>query len=144
MMTRLLVVAALAAAFVAGFMMRGVALPGEAVASAQTTNKVYELRTYVVPDDKFALLNARFRDHTMRIFNKHGMTNVGYFIPQDDVKAKDTLVYLLQHPSRAAADENWKKFGSDPEWTKVAADSGVGRVIVTREFLNPTDYSPMK
>lgn len=134
---------AIVGTFAVGFVVRGV-MPGEPVAHAQAATKVYELRTYVVPDDKFAALNARFRDHTMRMFAKHGMTNVGYFIPQDDVKAKDTLIYLLQHPSRAAADENWKKFGSDPEWQKIAADSGVGRVIVTREFMNPTDYSPMK
>jgi hypothetical protein len=133
----------LVAVFAAGFATRGL-MPGDPVVHAQTANRVYELRTYVAPDDKFAALNARFRDHTMRLFTKHGMTNVGYFVPQDDIKAKDTLIYLLQHPSRAAADENWKKFGSDPEWTKIAADSGVGRVIVTREFLNPTDYSPMK
>lgn len=129
--------------FVAGFMVRGV-LPVEPVAHAQAANRVFELRTYVAPDDKFAALNSRFRDHTLRMFTKHNITNVGYFVPQDDVKARDTLVYLLAHPSRQAADENWKKFGSDPEWQKIAADSGVGRVVITREFLNPTDYSPMK
>lgn len=129
--------------FVAGFFVRGV-LPGEPVAHAQAANRVFELRTYVVPDDKFTALNSRFRDHTLRLFTKYNMTNVGYFVPQDDIKSRDTLVYLLAHPSRQAADENWKKFGSDPEWQKIAADSGVGRVIVTREFLNPTDYSPMK
>jgi hypothetical protein len=134
---------ATAAAFTAGFMARGV-LPGEAVASAQAAAKVYELRTYVVPDDKFAALNARFRNHTMRIFNRHAMTSVGYFIPQDETKAKNTLIYVLQHPSREAADKNWTAFRNDAEWTKVAADSGVGPVMVTREFMTPTDYSPMK
>lgn len=135
--------AVLLGVFAAGFATRGL-LPGGPVAHAQAANRVFELRTYVVPDDKFGALNARFRDHTMRVFNKHGMTSVGYFVPQDDIKGRDTLVYLLAHPSRAAADENWKKFRSDPEWTKIAADSGVGRVIVTSEFLSPTDYSPMK
>jgi hypothetical protein len=142
-MRRLGWAAVMAATFSAGFMARGV-LPGEAVANAQSAAKVYELRTYVVPDDKFAALNARFRDHTVRIFNRHAMTSVGYFIPQDEAKAKNTLIYLLQHPSREAADRNWKAFGSDPEWQKVAADSGVGPVKVTREFMNPTDYSAMK
>ena len=123
--------------------MRGV-LPGETVAHAQTAAKVYELRTYVVPDDKFAALNSRFRDHTMRIFNRYSMTSVAYFVPTDPAKSKNTLVYVLQHPSRAAADENWTKFRADPEWTKVAAESGVGQVMVTREFMTPTDYSPMK
>jgi hypothetical protein len=129
--------------FAAGFLTRAV-MPDAAVAHAQAAMKVYELRTYVAPDDKFAALNARFRDHTIRIFNKHKMTSVGYFIPQDETKSKNTLIYLLQHPSREAAEANWKAFGSDPEWQKVAADSGVGRIMVTREFLNPTDYSPMK
>jgi hypothetical protein len=134
---------AITGTFAAGFVTRGV-MPEAAVAHAQAAMKVYELRTYVTPDDKFSALNTRFRDHTIRIFNKHGMTSVGYFIPQDETKARNTLIYLLQHPSRAAADANWKAFGSDPEWQKVAADSGVGRITVTREFLNPTDYSPMK
>jgi len=129
--------------FAAGFVSRGLQR-AEPVAHAQAATKVYELRTYVVPDDKFAALNTRFRDHTIRIFNKHGMTSVGYFIPQDEAKSKNTLVYLLQHPSREAAERNWKAFQSDSEWQKVAADSGVGRVMVTREFMNPTDYSAMK
>jgi hypothetical protein len=142
-MRRLGWAAVLVGVFAAGFASRGF-LPGEPVAHAQAANRVFELRTYVVPDDKFGALNSRFRDHTLRLFTKYNMTNVGYFVPQDDIKSRDTLVYLLAHPSRAAADENWKKFGSDPEWQKIAADSGVGRVIVTREFMNPTDYSPMK
>jgi hypothetical protein len=143
MMTRMSWAMAIVGTFAAGFATRAV-LPEATVAHAQAATKVYELRTYVAPDDKFAALNARFRDHTVRIFNKHGISSVGYFIPQDETKSTNTLIYLLQHPSREAADANWKAFGGDPEWQKVAADSGVGRITITREFLNPTDYSPMK
>lgn len=142
--TRILQAVGIAAVFLAGFIARGAVLPGEAIANAQAAAKVYELRTYVVPDDKFEALNKRFRDHTMRIFQRHSISSVGYFIPQDPAKAKTTLVYLIAHPNRAAADQNWAAFQKDAEWQKVAAESGVPRPTITREFLDPTDYSPLK
>jgi hypothetical protein len=141
--SRMWLAVALAVAFVAGFMARGGIAP-EPVAHAQTVSRVYELRTYTVPEDRLEPLHARFRNHTMRIFQKHGISNVVYFKPQDSEKAKTTLVYLISHPSRQAADQNWAAFRKDPEWQKVAADSGVGAVKVASEFLDPTDYSPMK
>ena len=138
---KILVVAA--AAFAAGLAARGL-MPAEPLAYAQEPGKVYEMRTYVVPEDRISALHTRFRDHTLRMFQKHGIANVAYFRPQDPEKAKTTLIYLISHPSRQAADQNWAAFGKDPEWQKIAADSGVGRVQITREFLEPTDYSPMK
>jgi hypothetical protein len=134
--------AVLVGVFAAGFMARGV-LPREPVALAQGA-KVYELRTYVVPEDKLAPLNARFRNHTMRIFQRHGISNVAYFTPTDPAKSKTTLVYLIAHPSQAEADKNWAAFRADAEWIKVAAESGVPRPTITSEFLTATDYSPMK
>ena len=142
-MTKAKVVVVAAAAFAAGLAARGV-LPATPVAHAQGAAKVYEMRTYVVPEDKIEALHTRFRAHTLRMFQKHGIANVAYFRPQDPEKAKTTLIYLISHPSRQAADQNWAAFGKDPEWQKIAADSGVGRVQITREFLEPTDYSPMK
>lgn len=142
-MKRITGLAVLAAAFAAGFIARGV-VPAESAVHAQAAGKVYEMRTYVVPEDKITALHTRFRDHTLRMFQKHAITNVAYFRPQDPEKAKTTIVYLLAHPSRQAADQNWAAFGKDPEWQKIAADSGVGRVQIVREFLEPTDYSPMK
>lgn len=111
---------------------------------AQAATKVYELRTYVVPEDRLEALHTRFRDHTLRIFQKHGMTNVVYLRPQDPEKAKTTLVYLIAHASREQAKMNWSAFGKDPEWQKVAKESGVGPVKVESVFFDPTDYSPMK
>ena len=137
--------AAIGAAFVLGFLARGV-VPGEPVALAQSA-RVYELRTYTAPDGKLADLHARFRDHTMRIFKNHGMTNVAYFKPQDAPLSQNTLVYLIAHPSREAAKANWAAFGKDPEWQKVANESQVnGKIVAKVEsvFLDPTDYSPMK
>lgn len=104
-------------------------------------NKVFELRTYTTADGKLPNLNARFRDHTMRIFNRHNMENIGYWVPQD---TPNTLVYIIAHDSREAAQENWGGFREDAEWPGVAQASGVGRVQVESVFMEATDYSPMQ
>lgn len=138
-------VAAIGAAFVCGFIARGV-VPGEPVVSAQSA-RVYELRTYTAPDGKLEELHARFRNHTLRIFQKHGMSNVAYFKPQDAPLSQNTMIYLLAHPSREAAKQNWAAFGKDPEWQKVAQETQVnGKIVAKVEsvFLDATDYSPMK
>jgi hypothetical protein len=138
-------VAAIGAAFVLGFLARGV-VPMEPVAHAQGA-RIFELRTYTAPEGKLGELHARFRDHTLRIFKKHGMENIIYFAPQDAPLSQNTMIYLLAHPSREAADKNWAAFGKDPEWQQVAQETQVnGKIVakVDRVFLNPTDYSPMK
>ena len=117
------------------------------IAHAQAAAHVYELRTYTAPDGKLAELNSRFRDHTIRIFNKHGMKSVLYMTPQDAPDSANTLIYVLEHPSREAAKKAWADFQADPEWVKVSADSQVnGRIVskVVSVFGDPTDYSPMK
>jgi hypothetical protein len=134
--------AVLAATFAAGFLVRGV-VPGEPVAHAQAP-RVFEMRTYVVPEASLGALNTRFRDHTMRLFQKHGITNIGYFTPMDAPKSSTTLVYLIAHPSREKAAENWKAFGSDPEWQAAAKASGVPRPQIESVFMTATDYSPIK
>ena len=109
--------------------------------------KVYEMRTYTAPDGKLPNLQARFRDHTIRIFNKHGMKSVGYWVPQDAPTRDNTLIYIISHDSREQAKKNWADFQADPEWKKVAAESQVdGRILsgVVSVFLDPTDYSPIK
>ena len=118
-----------------------------AVAHAQASKHVYELRTYTAPDGKLSELHTRFRDHTIGIFNKHGMKSVLYMTPQDAPDSQNTLVYILEHPNREAAKKAWADFQADPEWVKVAADSQVnGRIVskVVSVFGDPTDYSPMK
>jgi len=144
-MKKLFGVAAISAAFVLGFFARGV-VPGEPVAHAQGA-RVFELRTYTAPEGKLGELHARFRNHTLRIFKKHGMENVAYFAPQDAPLSQNTLVYLLAHSSREAAKQSWAAFAKDPEWQKVANDTQVnGKIVAKVEsvFLDPTDYSPMK
>src|SRR5579872_6481832 len=87
---------------------------------ASAAGAVYELRTYTTVDGRLDALVARFKDHTVRIFNKHEMESVGYWIPQDK---KNTLIYILKHPSREAADKHWADFQGDPEWKKVQGES---------------------
>ena len=116
-------------------------------AQAQAGARVYELRTYTAPDGKLPLLQKRFRDHTMRIFEKHGMKNVGYWVPQDTPAKDNTLIYVISHASRDAAKKSWADFGADPEWKKVAAESQVdGRIVagVVSVYMDATDYSPIK
>jgi len=132
----------LASVFVAG------ALAGPYLGvSAQQGPKVYELRTYTAPDGKLADLHARFRDHTLRIFQKHGMTSVVYLAPLDAPLKDNTLVYLLAHQSRDAAKASWDAFRNDPEWKTVSSESQKNGPIVSKVesvFLQATDYSPMK
>ena len=117
------------------------------VAHAQNTGQVYEMRTYTAPDGKLPNLQARFRDHTIRIFNKHGMKSVGYWVPQDAPSKDNTLIYIISHDSREQAKKNWADFQADPEWKKVSAESQVDGPIVARVvsvFMDATDYSPMR
>jgi hypothetical protein len=108
---------------------------------------VFELRTYTSPEGKLPDLQARFRNHTMRIFEKHGMKNVGYWTPQDAPLSQNTLIYIISHQSREAAKKNWDEFRNDPEWQKVSKESEAnGRIVskVESVFMDPTDFSPIK
>ncbi len=114
---------------------------------AEEGGRVFELRTYTCKEGKLPDLLARFRNHTMRIFEKHGMTNIAYWVPQDSPAHANTLIYVLAHPSREAARKNWKEFGADPEWQKVQKESEAnGKIVdhVDSVFMDPTDFSPMK
>jgi hypothetical protein len=116
-------------------------------AHAAENNRVYEIRTYTTEEGKLDTLHTRFRDNTMRIFKKHGMTSVAYFAPTDEPLSKNTLVYILSFPSRDAAKQSWKDFVADPEWQKVSKESEAnGKIVskITSVFAEPTDYSPMK
>jgi len=110
------------------------------------SSPVYELRTYTAVPGRLGDVLARFRDHTIGIFNRHGMASVGYWVL---VEAKDgageKLVYLLRHPSRETAARNWTAFRADPEWQAVVKTSEAhGKIVLKTEsvFLAPADYSP--
>lgn len=116
-------------------------------ANASTGGHVFEIRTYTAEPGKLEALHARFRDHTVQIFNKHGMTSVGYFAPTDEPLSKNTLIYILSFPNRDAAKKSWDAFRNDPEWQKVQKESEANGKLVTKVdsvFAEPTDFSPMK
>src|SRR6266852_1906565 len=116
-------------------------------AKAASMGRVFEMRTYTTNPGKLDALNARFRDHTTRIFKKHGMQNVGYWVQQDEPLHSTTLLYVLAHKSRDDAKKSWDAFRADPEWQKVQKESEAGGKIVSKVefvFADPIDYSPLK
>lgn len=111
----------------------------------QSSTTVYELRVYHVFEGKLDDLLRRFRDHTMQLFEKHGIKNVAYWTPTDDPLKGKTLIYILAHPSREAATANWKSFREDPDWTSVRDKSEANGKLVEKvdsTFLSLTDFSP--
>ncbi len=132
-----------AVSFAAGYLVNS----GLQSVHAQST-RVYELRVYHAPAGKLDDLKARFRDHTIDIFKKHGITSIGYWTPQDADKGKDnTLIYLIAHPSREEATKNWREFARDPEWQQVAkASEANGKIVekIESTYMDPTDFSQLK
>jgi len=105
---------------------------------------VFELREYTTYPGKLEDLLNRFRDHTMGLFERHGMKNMAYWTPTDEPLKGKTLIYILKHPSRDAATANWKAFQADPEWQQVKAKTEekgqiVEKVVVT--FMELTAFS---
>ena len=116
--------------------------------SLQSTGRLLELRTYYAMPGRLEDVHKRFRDHTLGIFAKHGMTVVGFWGP---VYKKDgsenKLVYMLSFKDRQERDAKWREFGSDPEWQKVSKESEAnGKIVEKTEsvFLYDTDYAPVK
>ena len=109
--------------------------------------RVFELRTYTTHEGRLDALHARFRDHTCKLFKKHNMQMIGFWMPTDEEKAENTLVYLLAFESRDAAKKAWSAFRNDPVWRAASkASIADGRIVrkVESEFLSATDYSAMK
>jgi hypothetical protein len=128
-------------------------LPASLLAASQQDNAnpgqaptaVYELRVYHAASGKLGELLARFRDHTIKLFDRHGMKSVAYWTPLDEPEKSNTLIYILQHPSREAAASNWKSFQDDPEWKSVKEKSEANGKLADKidsTFLTLTDFSP--
>lgn len=112
------------------------------IADARDSAMLYELRTYHTPEGKLDALNARFRDHTLALFEKHGMKNIMYWVPVD---TPNTLIYVIAHKDKDAAAASWKAFRDDPEWKKVAEETQRdGKLVekVEAVYMTTTDYSP--
>ncbi len=110
-------------------------------------NRFFEMRIYTTHPGKLNDLHKRFREHTNRIFKKHGMELVGYWTPVKESESENTLVYILAYPSPEAREKAWAAFRKDPEWQRVYKESRKEGPIVKKvknKFLSPTDYSPIK
>lgn len=116
-------------------------------AYAQPPGRVFELRTYTTAEGKLPELLARFRDHTVKLFEKHGIVNVGYWVPKDPPRSENTLIYLLAHKDLESAKKSWAAFRDDPAWIKARTESEArGKLVVKVEsvYLNPADFSALK
>ena len=106
---------------------------------------VFELRTYTTLEGRLPNLHARFKDHTLKLFEKHGMKNVTYWTPTDEKTANNTLIYVLWHASPEAAKKSWDGFRNDPEWHKARdASEKDGKIVAKVEsvYMKATEYSP--
>jgi hypothetical protein len=111
--------------------------------SKNEDTRVYEMRTYYAAPGKLDDLNKRFRDHTLRLFEKHGIENIGYWTPIDNTN--NVLIYIIAHPSREAAKKNWAEFFADPDWKAAAKASEANGKLVSKvdaRFMQAVDYSP--
>lgn len=109
--------------------------------------RVYEIRTYTTLDGRLDALHARFRDHTIALFEKHGMRNHEYWTPADPELAKNTLIYVVSHDSMDAAKKSWDAFRNDPDWIKARdASEADGKIVAKVEstYMTLTDFSPVK
>ena len=120
---------------------------GEEKGAKKVDGRVFELRTYHAAPGKMDALNARFRDNTVKLFEKHGMTVIGFWVPTEKDEAQKKLVYILAYPSMEAAKKSWEGFRADPDWIAARdASEKDGKLVERIEsvYLNPTDYSPLK
>jgi hypothetical protein len=147
-LTRIGVLALALGVFVAGGLwLRAADEKPAASPAAGAKTRFFEMRTYTTNPGKLDALHARFRDHTNRLFQKHGIDLVGYWVPTDPERSKDTLVYILAYPDKEAREKAWKDFQADPDWQKAKAESEKDGALVKKVdsvFMTPTDYSPIK
>ena len=116
----------------------------------QVNTRVYELRTYTTLPGRLPALHKRFSEHTMKLFEKHGMKNEAYWTPTDEEHKDTTLIYVISHESEDAAKKNWAAFQADPDWQKARAaseaeDAG-GKILAKapeKVFMKLTNYSPL-
>ena len=131
------------------FLTPGISLAADAPVEAKKPDKLYELRLYTANAGKLPELHARFRDHTLKLFEKHGMENIIYWTVSEGAAGDDTnnmLVYIIAHKDKAAADASWAAFRADPDWQAAQAKSEVNGKLLAKDpvsvFMIPTEFSP--
>jgi hypothetical protein len=118
-----------------------------ALSGSNPVHHVYELRMYHPNPGKTGALQARFRDHTDALFNKHNIKCIGYWVPQDAPNSQNLFIYILEHPNREEAKKNWAEFQADPEWKKVKTESEKNGPLVDHidsYFMDPTPFSAIQ
>lgn len=106
---------------------------------------LWETRVYTVAPGRMPDLHQRFRDHTLRLFERHGIKPVGFFVNEVG-GASDQLTYFLSFDSHAQREESWRSFLADSEWHEVkSASESTGPLVVRIDntLLKPMDYSPI-
>jgi hypothetical protein len=106
------------------------------------SNRVFELRVYHVVPGQLLVVQSIFKEHTLPMFARHGITSIGLWVPQDRPGSENTLICLVAHPSREEAKKNWNAFYADPEIEQVLRKTNVEKIDST--FLDPVDFSPLK
>ena len=121
--------------------------PAAARAEGRDTGRYYEMRIYTAAPGKMDALHKRFRDHTLALFEKHGIKNVGYWTGVDEGQ-REKLYYVVAYPDRAAREQRLVNgIAKDPEFLKAVAESEKGGRLtsgIESILLAPTDYSPMR
>jgi hypothetical protein len=143
LMKKFLALSLLASLLLSGLALAQVSSPGKSLAPG---NRVFEMRIYHIAPGKTEALHSRFRDHTNRLFVKHGMSLIGYWMDEETEKG-ERLVFILGYPTREARDKSWENFVNDPEWKKAYKESHVDGPLVERVeqvFLRATEYSPIQ
>jgi hypothetical protein len=134
-------------AFWTALLVLGVVAVSPAAEGKGAESRFFELRIYHVAPGKMEALKTRFTDHTNKLFDKHGMTIIGFWTPDKPEEADKKLIYILAYPSKEAREASWKAFREDPDWLAVKAESEKdGKLVekVEEIYLNPTDFSPIK
>ncbi|HLK03210.1 MAG TPA: NIPSNAP family protein [Candidatus Acidoferrum sp.] len=128
----------------AGLLPAALAAAKSSAATELPASAVYELRVYHCFEGKLPDLLKRFREHTTKLFERHGMKNIAYWTPLDEPAKSNTLIYVLAHASRDAAAASWKAFQADPEWIEVRDKSEANGKIVEKvdsTYMAKTDFS---
>ena len=115
--------------------------------NAAKGERVYELRTYYCVPGRLEALHKRFKDHTLKLFEKHGMKNEMYWTPTDPKQKDHVLIYVVSHDSLEAAKKSWDAFRADPDWIKAKdASEKDGKIVdnVVSVYMTATEFSPKK
>jgi hypothetical protein len=107
---------------------------------------LYELRIYHAMPGRLPDLNKRFETYTLKMWEKFGIHQVGFWTQVIGDNTND-LYYILAWESLAEREQKWNAFATNPEWVAIRAETEKSGPLVrhiTNMILSPTAYSKMK